>query len=169
MHDGDSSEVGASRFAIQDVHRFNTDRHAGKCFRLLRFSSAHHALSMYRWRVTCCCRQALMAHIDRIMTLIRHSMTHTPSLHPPRKSSIVSSLVLAQATCWWCGLAAAAAAAAPGAWAASRTRIRSCAPSTTASACPRRWSRPSSSGCTGPRHESRNCRCCADVWTAAVA
>lgn len=37
MHDGDTSEVGASRFSVADVHRigildvrlFNTDRHAG--------------------------------------------------------------------------------------------------------------------------------------------
>lgn len=50
MHDGDSSEVGASRFAIQDVHRigildvrlFNTDRHAGKYFRLRTFSRHLH-------------------------------------------------------------------------------------------------------------------------------
>lgn len=38
MHVGDTSEVGASRFSVADVHRigildvrlFNTDRHAGK-------------------------------------------------------------------------------------------------------------------------------------------
>jgi hypothetical protein len=37
IHDGDTSEVGASRFSVADVHRigildvrlFNTDRHAG--------------------------------------------------------------------------------------------------------------------------------------------
>lgn len=49
MHDGDSSEVGASRFAIQDVHRigildvrlFNTDRHAGKRFESLKSKIAN--------------------------------------------------------------------------------------------------------------------------------
>ena len=38
VHDGDTSEVGASRFSVADVHRigildvrlFNTDRHAGQ-------------------------------------------------------------------------------------------------------------------------------------------